>query len=95
MMNIKSILIYVLDLRKSHKNGFSVFQRIEDNPLKYFSQTAGNIASPDSDLDKTPLVFICKQPRLNYGKLSGEEKRNSKLICVGEINGQFNKVFEK
>ncbi|MEZ3507022.1 MAG: hypothetical protein K1W10_08795 [Lachnospiraceae bacterium] len=61
-----------LDLREAHKDDF--FSVPEDNPLKGLLQAADEAASPDGDPEKAPLVFICKRLRLNYGKLSGEDK---------------------
>lgn len=37
-------------------------------------QAADEAASPDGAPEKASLVFICKRLRLNYGKLSGEDK---------------------
>ncbi len=61
-----------LDLREAHKDDF--FSVPEDNPLKGLLQVADEAASPDGDPEKASLVFICKRLRLNYGKLSGEDK---------------------
>ena len=68
-----------LDLREAHKDDF--FSVPEDNPLKDFLQTAEETASPDSDPEQAVLAFICKRLRLNYGKLSGEDKAALKRLA--------------
>ena len=68
-----------LDLRETHRDDF--FSVSEDNPLKGFLQAAEEAASPDSDPEKASLVFICKRLRLNYGKLSGEDKAALKRLA--------------
>ena len=67
-----------LDLREAHKEDF--FSVPEDNPLEDFLQTAEETASPDSDPEQASLAFICKRLRLNYKKLSEEEKKWLKKI---------------
>ena len=62
-----------LDLREAHKDDF--FSVPEDNPLEDFLQTAEETASPDSDPEQAALAFICKRLKLNYKKLSEEEKK--------------------
>ena len=68
-----------LDLREAHKNDF--FSVPEDNPLEDFLQTAEEAASPNSDPEQAAMAFICKRLKLNYGKLSEEEKKWLKRIA--------------
>lgn len=68
-----------LDLREAHKDDF--FSVPEDNPLKGLLQAADEIASPDSDPEQAALAFICKRLKLNYKKLSDEEKKWLKKIA--------------
>ena len=67
-----------LDLREAHKDDFF---SVGEDPLKGFLQAADEAASPDSDPEKASLVFICKRLRLNYGKLSGEDKAALKRLA--------------
>ena len=67
-----------LDLREAHRDDF--FSVPEDNPLKEMLETAGEIVSQDSDTEQASLAFICKRLRLNYKKLSEEEKKWLKKI---------------
>ena len=66
-------------LRKVHKDGF--FSVPEDNPLKELIQTAEELANPGSDPKQAAMMFICKRLRLNYRKLSEEEKKSLKKIA--------------
>ena len=68
-----------LDLREAHKDDF--FSVPEDNPLKDFLQTADEAASEDSDPEQAAMAFICKRLKLNYKKLSDEEKKWLKKIA--------------
>ena len=68
-----------LDLREAHKNDF--FSVPEDNPLEDFLQTAEETAREDSDPEQAALAFICKRLKLNYKKLSEEEKKWLKKIA--------------
>ena len=68
-----------LDLRKAHKDDF--FSVPEDNPLEDFLQTAEETTSPDSDPEQAAMMFICKRLKLNYKKLSEEEKKWLKKIA--------------
>ena len=68
-----------LDLRKAHKDDF--FSVPEDSPLEDFLQTAEEAASPNSDPEQAAMAFICKRLKLNYGKLSEEEKKWLKRIA--------------
>ena len=68
-----------LALREAHKDDF--FSVPEDNPLKGFLETAGEIASKDSDPEQASLLFICKRLKLNYWKLSAEERKWLKRIA--------------
>ncbi len=67
-----------LDLREAHRDDF--FSVPEDNPLKGLLQAVDETASPDSDPEQASLAFICKRLRLNYKKLSKEEKKWLKKI---------------
>ena len=68
-----------LDLREAHKDDF--FSVPEDNLLEDFLQTVEETASPDSDPEQAAMAFICKRLKLNYGKLSDEEKKWLKRIA--------------
>ena len=68
-----------LDLREAHKDDF--FSVPEDNPLKGLLQAADEAASEDSDPEQASLAFICKRLRLNYKKLSEEERKWLKRIA--------------
>ena len=68
-----------LDLREAHKDDF--FSVPEDNPLEDFLQTAEETAKEDSDPEQASLAFICKRLKLNYKKLSEEEKKWLKKIA--------------
>ena len=68
-----------LDLREVHRDDF--FSVPEDNPLKGLLQAVDETASLDGDPEKASLVFICKRLRLNYGKLSGEDKAALKRLA--------------
>ena len=67
-----------LDLREAHRDDF--FSVPEDNPLKGLLQAADEVAREDSDPEQASLAFICKRLRLNYKKLSEEEKKWLKKI---------------
>ena len=66
-------------MREARKDDF--FSVPEDNPLKGLLQAADEAADPDSDPEKVSLVFICKRLRLNYGKLSVEDKAALKRLA--------------
>ena len=68
-----------LDLRETHKDDF--FSVPEDNPLEDFLQTADEIASEGGDPETASLMFICKRLKLNFKKLSDEEKKWLKKIA--------------
>ena len=68
-----------LDLREAHKDDF--FSVPEDNPLEDFLQTAEETAKEGSDPEQASLAFICKRLKLNYGKLSEEERKWLKRIA--------------
>ena len=70
---------YDPDLREAHKDDF--FSVPEDNPLEDFLQTAEETTSPDSDPEQAAMAFICKRLKLNYGKLSEEERKWLKRIA--------------
>ena len=67
------------DLREAHKDDF--FSVPEDNPLEDFLQTAEETTREDSDPEQAAMAFICKRFKLNYGKLSEEEKKWLKKIA--------------
>lgn len=62
-----------LDLREAHKDDF--FSVPVDNPLKEFLQAADEATSEDGDPEQAPMAFICKRLKLNFKKLSDEEKK--------------------
>lgn len=68
-----------LDLREAHRDDF--FSVPEDNLLEDFLQTAEETANPDNDPEQAVMAFICKRLKLNYGKLSDEEKKWLKKIA--------------
>ena len=68
-----------LDLREAHKGDF--FSVPEDNLLEDFLQTAEKTALTDSDPEQAAMAFICKRLKLNYGKMSDEEKKWLKRIA--------------
>ena len=68
-----------LDLREAHKDDF--FSVPEDNPLKGFLQAVDETVSEDSDPETASLMFICKRLKLNFKKLSDEEKKWLKKIA--------------
>ena len=68
-----------LDLRETHKDDF--FSVPEDNPLEDFLQTADEIASEGGDPETASLMFVCKRLKLNFKKLSDEEKKWLKKIA--------------
>ena len=68
-----------LDLREAHKDDF--FSVPEDSPLEDFLQAAEETAREDSDPEQAALAFICKRLKLNYKKLSEEEKKWLKKIA--------------
>ena len=68
-----------LDLRETHKDDF--FSVPEDNPLKGFLQAVDETVSEDSDPETASLMFICKRLKLNFKKLSDEEKKWLKKIA--------------
>jgi hypothetical protein len=67
------------DLREAHRNNF--FRVPEDNPLKGFLPSVDEAASEDSDPEQASLAFICKRLKLNYRKLSAEERKLLKKIA--------------
>ena len=67
------------DLQEAHKDDF--FSVPEDNPLEDFLQTAEETTREDSDPEQAAMAFICKRLKLNYGKLSEEEKKWLKKIA--------------
>ena len=68
-----------LDLREAHKDDF--FSVPEDSPLEDFLQAAEETAKEDSDPEQAAMMFICKRLKLNYKKLSEEEKKWLKKIA--------------
>lgn len=75
----KGINGIALALRETHKDDF--FSVPEDNPLKEMLETAGEIVSQDSDTEQAYLAFICKRLKLNFRKLSVEERKWLKKIA--------------
>ena len=67
-----------IDLREAHRDDF--FSVPEDNPRKGLLQAVDEAASEDCDPEQASLAFICKRLRLNYKKLSEEEKKWLKKI---------------
>ena len=67
------------DLWETHKDDF--FSVPEDNPLKGFLQTAEEADDEGGDMEQASLAFICKRLRLNYGKLSDEDKAALKRLA--------------
>ena len=67
-----------LDLREAHRDDF--FSVPEDTPLKGLLQTADEAADESVDMEQASMAFICKRLRLNYKKLSEEEKKWLKKI---------------
>ena len=67
-----------LDLREAHRDDF--FSVPEDSPLEDFLQAAEETAKEDSDPEQAAMMFICKRLKLNYKKLSEEEKKWLKKI---------------
>ena len=63
----------------AHKDDF--FSVPEDSPLEDFLQAAEETAKEDSDPEQAAMMFICKRLKLNYGKLSEEEKKWLKRIA--------------
>lgn len=47
----------------------------------YGMETAGEIVSQDSDTEQAYLAFICKRLKLNFRKLSVEERKWLKKIA--------------
>ena len=52
-----------------------------DNPLEDFLQTAEETAREGSDPEQAAMMFICKRLKLNYKKLSEEERKWLKRIA--------------
>ena len=67
-----------LDLREAHKDDFF---SVPEDTLKDFLQTADETASEGGDIEQASLAFICKRLKLNYKKLSAEEKKWLKRIA--------------
>ena len=68
-----------LDLPETHRDDF--FSVPEDSPLEDFLQAAEETAKEDSDPEQAAMMFICKRLKLNYKKLSEEEKKWLKRIA--------------
>ena len=54
---------------------------IMNNPLENFLQAAEAASTPGSDPEQAAMAFICKRLKLNYGKLSEEERKWLKRIA--------------
>ena len=65
----------------AHIDEDDFFSVPEDNPLKEMLETAGEIVSQDSDTEQAYLAFICKRLKLNFRKLSVEERKWLKKIA--------------
>ena len=65
----------------AHIDEDEFFSVPEDNPLKEMLETAGEIVSQDSDTEQAYLAFICKRLKLNFRKLSVEERKWLKKIA--------------
>ena len=69
-----------LDLREAHKDDF--FQRPGGQSSgRFFLQAAEAASTPGSDPEQAAMAFICKRLKLNYGKLSEEERKWLKRIA--------------
>ena len=68
-----------LDLREAHRDDF--FSVPEDNPMKGLLQAAEEAADEGGDMEQASMAFICKRLRLNYGKLSDEDKAALKRLA--------------
>ena len=53
----------------------------EGNPLEDFLQATEETTREDSDPEQAALAFICKRLKLNFKKLSEEEKKWLKKIA--------------
>lgn len=62
-----------LSLREEHKDDFSSIPI--DNPLEVAAEIMGKEAGDASESSEAMLSFICKRLRLNYAKLTDEEKK--------------------
>lgn len=71
----------VRQLITAHIDEDDFFSVPEDNPLKEMLETAGEIVSQDSDTEQAYLAFICKRLKLNFRKLSVEERKWLKKIA--------------
>jgi len=54
---------------------------VKSKSLKEMLETAGEIVSQDSDTEQAYLAFICKRLKLNFRKLSVEERKWLKKIA--------------
>ena len=68
-----------LDLREAHKDDF--FSVPEDNPLEGFLQATDETVCEGNNPEQADMAFICKRLKLNYKKLSDEEKKWLKKIA--------------
>lgn len=53
----------------------------EGNPLEDFLQATEKTTGPGSGPEQAAVAFICKRFKLNYGKLSDEERKWLKKIA--------------
>lgn len=60
-------------LREAHKDDFSSIPI--DNPLDVAAEIMGKEETEASESSEASLIFICKRLRLNYAKLTDEEKK--------------------
>ena len=68
-----------LALREVHKDDF--FSVPADNPAEQLMEFAEQAAAPGADPDGAAMMFICKALRLNYAKLTDDEKEWFKKIA--------------
>ena len=85
-----------LDLREAHKDDF--FSVPEDNPLEGFLQATDETVCEGNNPEQADMAFICKRLKLNYKKLSDEEKKwlkkiaeKSDLLKIQTHNGEKSK----
>ena len=69
----RDILEIARSLRKAHKDDFASIPI--ENPLEVAAEIMGKEENDTSEDSDTALAFICKRLRLNYAKLTDEEKK--------------------
>lgn len=68
-----------LALREVHKDDF--FSVPADDTAEQLAEFVEEVTKPEANPDTVAMMFICKVLRLNYGKLSDEEKAWFKRIA--------------